>query len=300
MIKRIIDISEGAYVHLKNQQMLVDKAGKCVGQIPVEDLGAVILDHPAIIVSQAAVIACQKNNVAIVYCDEKHLPYSVVLPISEGHSLHQKVLRLQLNLSLPHRKRIWRQIIQQKIYQQSFTLKLLGKSSDYLEKLAKQVKSGDRENHEAQAAQRYWKLLMGENFKRDCKGEGVNSILNYGYAIIRAMVARALVGSGLHPALGLHHHNQYNGLCLADDLMEPFRPWVDRIVFQLFQKDENFKVDKETKRELLALLSKTVSWNEKNLPMMVAFHYMAADLKRVYEFPRCQLNFPQLLEKIKN
>lgn len=162
-----------------------------------------------------------------------------------------------------------------------------------MERLAKQVKSGDSENHEAQAAQKYWRLLMGEQFRRDRNADGINALLNYGYSIVRAMVARAVVGSGLHPSVGLHHHNQYNGLCLADDLMEPFRPWVDRIVYRITQQQTNPVIDKENKASLLKLLSQNVQWEDQNMPLMVASHYLMANLKQAFGDSKVKLIYPQ-------
>ncbi len=293
MIKRTIDISEPAYLHLKHQQLLIDKKGETIAQIPIEDIGTLILQHPAIIITQAAVITCQKHNVALVFCDERYLPYSLLLPISDGNNLHAKILKQQIALTLPTKKRLWSQIVKQKITNQAKTLKAFDKTYQPLERLASKVKTGDPENLEAQAAQKYWRLLFGEQFRRDTELDGINSLLNYGYAIMRAMIARAIVGSGLHPALGLYHSNQYNGLCLADDLMEPFRPWVDFEVYRLAIDNPQIQVNKETKLPLLNLLAEPVQWEQQILPLMVACHYFLAVLKRAFEDSALQLIYPQ-------
>ncbi|MFK8067855.1 MAG: type II CRISPR-associated endonuclease Cas1 [Gammaproteobacteria bacterium] len=298
MIKRIIDISEKAYIHMKHRQLLIDKEGETIGQIPIEDLGVLILQHSAIVVTQAVIIACQENNVVLVFCDSRHLPYSVVLPISEGHTLHTKVLRQQLAITLPTKKRLWQQIVKYKIKEQASTLALANKDNKGLLRLAEKVKTGDSENYEAQAAKVYWRLLFGDEFRRDVNAEGLNSILNYGYAIMRAMVARALVGSGLHPAIGLHHRNQYNGLCLADDIMEPFRPWVDLAVYKLFVDNKQLEINTEIKQALLGMLSEKVIWKGESLPLMVACHSLTADLKRAYQNSKEKLCFPQLENRI--
>lgn len=293
MIKRTIDISEPAYLHLKNKQLLIDKKGETVGSIPIEDIGVVILENPAIVLTQQVVIACQQNNVALVFCDERHLPYSVLLPISDGNTLHTKILQQQIGLSVPTQKRLWSQIVRHKISNQAETLKNLGLTHAPVERLAAKVKSGDPDNLEAQAAQKYWPLLFGKGFRRNTDMDGVNSLLNYGYAIIRALIARAIVGSGLHPALGLFHSNQYNGLCLADDLMEPFRPWVDWTVHQLAENQAEPKVDLSAKLALLNILSETVLWQEQCLPLMVACHYLLADLKRAFDDSSYALQYPR-------
>lgn len=295
MIKRIIDISEQAYIHLKNRQMIVERAGNMVDSIAVEDIGVLILQHSAIVITQALIIACQKNNCILVFCDDRHLPYSVILPISEGNTLHNKILKSQIELKNTTKKRLWQQIVKHKINAQAATLKLLGKNAIPIGKLATRVKTGDLENHEGQAAKKYWNILMGDSFRRDTNADGVNSLLNYGYAIMRAMVARAIVGSGLHPAIGLHHHNQYNGLSLADDLMEPFRPWVDYIIYQAIENKTEFALDQELKRTLLNIMGQSVQLEGKTMPLMVACHYLMANLKRAFTEKNVKIGYPTLV-----
>ncbi len=297
MIKRIVDISDQAYLHTKHQQLLIDKQGETVGQISIEDLGVLILQHPAIIITQRVIIACQQNNVAVVFCDERHLPYSVILPVSDGHTLHQKVMRSQVSVKQPVTKRIWKQVVQQKIIEQQKTLSLAGTDTAVLGRLAAKVKSGDVANHEAQAAQHYWPRLFGKSFRRDYEAAGVNALLNYGYAVVRALVARAVVAGGLHPAIGIHHHNQYNALCLADDLMEPFRPWMDWLVYQIWTENQKVQIDKDTKRNILALLGDPVQMNKKRMPMMVACHYLVADFKRCLDGTLESIKYPALISR---
>jgi len=295
MIKRIIDVSSPAYLHLNHKQLLIDKQGETVGQVPIEDLGVLVLEHPAIVLTQALIVSCQENNVAVVFCDERHLPYSVLLPISDGNNLHTKIIQQQINTSIPTKKRIWQQVVKHKIAGQAQVLKYFDKDTKALEHLASQVKSGDSENKEAQAAQKYWRLLFGDGFRRDTDAAGINSLLNYGYAIIRAMVARAIVASGLHPALGVQHHNQYNGLCLADDLMEPFRPWIDWLVYKLNLEEKIINVNQENKQVMLSLLSDTVLYNQQKMPLMVACHYLLADVKRAFDDKKAKIIYPALL-----
>lgn len=296
MIKRTIDISQASYLNLKNRQLQIDQHGETVGTVPVEDLGILILQHPAITITQGVLLACQKNNVAVVFCDERHLPYSTLLPISEGHQLHNKVLQQQISITQPTRKRLWKEIVQEKIRQQMLTLDRFHLNSRPLEWLVKRVKPGDPDNCEAEAAQRYWRTLMGETFIRDRDANDSNQLLNYGYSIIRAMVARALVGTGLHPALGLFHHNQYDGLALADDLMEPLRPWVDTVVFQQLQQNPEVMLDQSSKKVLLSLLEQMVLWERQKTPLLVTSHLIAARLKQCYSNPRLRLHWPQWIE----
>jgi CRISPR-associated protein Cas1 len=298
MIKRIIDISEAAYVRLRHQQLVIEKQSEIVGQVPIEDLGVLILQHPAIVLTQQLIVACQKNKVVIVFCDEKHLPYSLILPIGEGHTLHNKILKQQIAISEPTRKRLWQQIVQHKIKEQEQTLVMLNKESTRLNYLTTQVKTGDSGNCEAIAAQAYWKLLFGKAFKRDADLDGVNSLLNYGYAIIRAAVARSVCGAGLHPTIGLFHTNQYNALCLADDLMEPFRPWVDYVVYQMASTNSEVTINQQSKQTLLGLMSEAVLYKKKTMPFMVALNYLMADLKRCYSDGIKTLPYPLLLTRV--
>ena len=298
MIKRIIDVSEAAYVCLKHQQLVIEKQSEIVGQVPIEDLGVLILQHPAIVLTQQLIVACQKNKVVIVFCDEKHLPYSLILPIGEGHTLHNKILKQQMAISEPTRKRLWQKIVQHKIKEQEQTLVMLNKESTRLSFLSTQVKTGDSGNCEAIAAQAYWKLLFGKAFKRDADLDGVNSLLNYGYAIIRAAVARSVCGAGLHPTIGLFHTNQYNALCLADDLMEPFRPWVDYVVYQMASTNSEVTINQQSKQTLLGLMSEAVLYKKKTMPFMVALNYLMADLKRCYSDGIKTLPYPLLLTRV--
>jgi len=295
MIKRIVDISEQAYLHILNKQLNVVKNGHTVAKIAIEDLGILILQHPAITITQSVITLCQHNNVAIIFCDERHLPLSITLPLWSGHSLHTKVLKQQIASKIPRRKRLWQQVIKAKISEQVTTIEQAGMESNKLRSLAANVKSGDPENLESQAAQLYWKELMGNKFRRDTKAEGINSVLNYGYSIMRAMVARALVGRGLHPAIGLHHRNQYNGLCLADDIMEPFRPWVDAIVHMEKQSNPKIQVTKEIKQKLLGMQSQQVVYDGKKMPLMISVHYLVAQLKHSLTETYKPLHFPKRL-----
>ncbi len=294
MIKRTIDISDPAFLHLKNQQLLIDKGSETVATIPIEDLGVVLLEHPQIVVTQAVVVACQKNNVALVFCDERHLPYSLLLPVSDGNVLHNKILRNQIEVTKPTIKRLWKQVVIHKVRQQIATLKKAGRVTVQLDRLQGKVKSGDPDNVEAQAARQYWGLLFGGDFRRNVDEPGINALLNYGYAIVRAMIARAIVGGGLHPAIGIFHKNQYNGLCLADDLMEPFRPWVDWLVYSLaLGTEKELEVNRETKAVLLGLPSTPVQYDGRKMPLMNACHFLVADFKRCLEGVSLKFFYPE-------
>ena len=293
MIKRVIDVNSASALRIENKQLIVEQGVYRVTRIPLEDLGILILQHPAITFTQPVLNECQKNNVAMVLCDERHLPVSVILPLVSGNSLHSKVIRDQIAITKPKSKKAWQQIVRHKIYAQIDLLALEEKPTKALELLARKVKSGDPDNCEAQAAQKYWPLLFGPSFRRDKKADGLNVLLNYGYAVVRAMVARAIVGAGLHPALGIHHQNQFNGLNLADDLMEPFRPWVDKVVLELI-RGKHETINPDVKKHLLGLLYTSVIWKKKSLPLMTCSHSLVADFKRMLSGDQTFFEYPRL------
>lgn len=294
MIKRIIEVSNPVHLHLRNSQMIVKREGENDNSVPVEDMGILILANPLITISQSLIASCQENNCIIVFCDQKHLPVSVLLPLS-GNSIHSKVLNIQTGVKKPLKKRLWQKIVIIKIESQIRTLLFFKKDLAFLPKLKKRVQSGDTTNIEAQAAKIYWSILFGKGFGRDYRKGGINSLLNYGYSLIRASVARSLCGTGLHPALGIHHHNQYNPMCLADDLMEPLRPLVDRRVYELYEKGK-MELDKATKVSLLSILSENVLFEGKKLPMMVANQYTAASLKKSFVEGTDHLKIAELID----
>ncbi len=232
--------------------------------IPLEDIAVVIASHPQISYTQAVLAGLAAAGGIFVACNEKHLPIAMLLPL-ESHSTQTERFARQAEMPLPLKKRLWQQIIRSKLRAQARLLAERTGQDWGLGVLASQVRSGDPKNLEARAARIYWKALFnGEEFRRDFEAEGVNACLNYGYAVVRAIVARALCGAGLHPGLGLHHHNRYNPFCLADDLMEPFRPIVDRVVANLRDaRGSGVPLDKESKKALLeGLLARFTCENE--------------------------------------
>ena len=291
MIKRVIDVSSASTLRLENKQLIIEQKTCQTRTVPLEDLGILILQHPAITITQPVLNECQRNNTAVVLCDERHLPMSVILPLVTGNSLHSKIIKMQIAASRSREKRAWQQIVKCKIRAQIELLARQEKPTKVLELLFRKVRSGDPDNCEAQAAQKYWPLLFGSGFRRSQEAGGMNALLNYGYAIMRAMLARAIVGSGLHPALGVHHRNQYNGLNLADDLMEPFRPWVDEVVLSLAAAS-NRTVNRESKECLLALLFAPVIWKKKSLPLMSCSHNLVADFKRMMGGDQTSFDYP--------
>jgi len=280
MIKRIIEISTApAYISVKHQQLVLKREGEIVGSIPIEDLGVLIVDHPGCAYSHAALNELLANNVAVIICGKNHHPNGLLLPL-DANSVQSERFRVQVAAKEPTKKRLWKQTIQAKIKHQAWCLDQCNREGgDGLRFLAGKVKSGDRENHEAQAAARYWKLLLGSDFRRKRDGLPPNGMLNYGYTVLRAAVARSLCGAGLHPSFGLHHHNRYNAYPLADDMMEPFRPFVDREVFSFWQAGET-SVTAEVKQALLGILSQDVFVAGEKRPLMNVLHFLSANLLR--------------------
>lgn len=275
MIKRIVEISRPSYLYIKLGQLCIRQNKEVVGRVALEDLGVLLLAHPAISLSQAVLYLAVENNTVIVLCDQKYQPISLMLPLS-GHSLHARILKEQIAFSVSKQKSAWAQIIQAKIQAQAENLRRIQSDHEYLMKLVTQVKSGDPDNKEAQAAQYYWKRYMGDQFRRNPDLEDENILLNYGYAILRAAVARAIVCSGLHPSLGIFHRNLYNSFALADDLMEPLRPKVDDIVQNL---PKNTRLDAATRTIFLEMLAEPVEIKKQIFPLMVALHHYTASFK---------------------
>lgn len=282
MIKRTVEISNPSRLRIETSQLVIEQNDQEAGRIPIEDLGVLILDHPAVSLTHGVLEACAGSNAVVVLCDKRHMPVSVLQPM-EAHTLHARILAEQIRAREPTKKRLWQQIVQAKIAAQARNLDAIGADGKVLFEMARRVKSGDPVNLEAQAARVYWVRLFGLDFRRDTDGDGLNALLNYGYAILRATVARAISAAGLHPALGLHHSNQYNSFALADDLMEPLRPLVDMRVCELrTEMGAEIKVEKQTKQRLLGVLTWPVRCgSDASMPLMVATHSYAASVRRV-------------------
>ena len=278
---RIIDVSNPAYLRTANKQLVIEQESRVAATFPIEDLEVILLSHPQITASIGLMQQCLESKVPIIVCDQKHMPKGYLFnPLA--NTLHSKVLKLQVGASLPLKKQIWATLVRAKITGQSYVLSTKDRPDGGLSQLVNRVKSGDLENIEAQAAARYWRRLFGSNFRRNPDLDGVNALLNYGYAIVRAGTARSLAAAGLNPSMGLFHHNQYNHFCLADDLMEPIRPLVDSIVYDLCQ-DHIPSVDRGTKTTLLAVLQQEVAYDRRKYYLTDALHRSASSLAQALE-----------------
>ncbi len=293
MLKRTIYIGNPSYLKVKDNQLYIeDPLSKEVkGIVPIEDIGFLILDHPQITLSNPLIVMMQQHNVAIISCDESHLPLGLMLPIS-GHVEHSERLRHQIEISEPLRKQLWKQTVESKIFQQKELLRKLKLPHDILGKYMNDVKSGDSTNMEGIAAQYYWNQLF-DNFLRERKGDTPNNFLNFGYAILRSMVARALVCSGLHPTIGIFHRNKYNAYCLADDIMEPYRPYVDEMVWEWMNTPlATHELDKNAKAHLLQLATRDVSINGLQRPLMTALSITTSSLCKCFMGASRMIHYP--------
>ena len=309
MIKKTLYFGSPVYLFLRNAQLViklpeVEKSASLPDTFkkqsevtrPVEDLGVVILDNRQITITSGVLEALLENNCAVITCDSKSMPVGLMLPLY-GNTTQNERFRQQLDASLPLKKQLWQQTIKTKIDNQASVLNdCVGEEMKCMRIWANEVRSGDPDNLEARAAAYYWKSLFGyiEGFSRDREGIPPNNLLNYGYAILRAIVARGLVTSGLLPTLGIHHHNRYNAYCLADDIMEPYRPYVDRLVYQLVQSHgSELELTKEIKGSLLSIPTLEVKIGGKRSPLMVAVGQTTASLYKCFSGELRHILYPE-------
>ncbi|MDA3910886.1 MAG: type II CRISPR-associated endonuclease Cas1 [Bacteroidales bacterium] len=300
MIKRTLYFGNPSYLRLKDKQLKVmkPKESEETASVPIEDIGVLLMDHPQITLSNALLAALIENNVAVIGCDNSHHPTGLFLPL-EGHILQSKRFKQQVEASEALRKNLWAQTVHAKVLNQAKLLELSNINPKQLYTLLPQIKSGDSQNIEGRAARIYWPLATQDNsFVRDRYGFPPNSQLNYAYAILRASVARALVSTGLLPTLGIFHKNQYNAYCLADDIMEPYRPFCDQIVLKMYSQNElEFnELSMEQKTEILKLLTADVLIGKKKSPLMIAINRTTYSLVECFEGNRRKILYPTFYE----
>ena len=308
MIKRTLYFGNPAYLKTANEQLVVEtplpvpvqgEDGEEINTtsktIPIEDIGLLIIDHRQVTITQAVLSKLLANNTAVITCDDTHHPTGMMLSL-DGHSLQAQKFTAQVNATQPLKKQLWQQTVAAKIKNQAAMLAFRRTENKILLSLAENVKSGDSENAEAQAAAYYWKRVFPEDldFRRERYGPPPNNLLNYGYAILRAMVARSLVASGILPTLGIHHRNQYNAYCLADDVMEPYRPYVDYVVFQLVRQNGQYlDMNPAMKKALLEVPAMDVMIDGKKSPMMNAVQRTTASLAKCFEGTARKVLYPE-------
>ena len=307
MIKKTLCFSNPAYLSLRNGQLVIKlpeieradvsetlKAKSLITR-PIEDIGVLVLDHKQITVTSSALEALLEHNCAVITCDAHSMPVGLLLPLA-GNTVQTERFRDQLGASLPLRKQLWQQTIQCKIRNQASVLSACRHAEvGCMEAWARDVRSGDPDNLEGRAAAYYWRQLFGhiDGFVRDREGPPPNNLLNYGYAILRAVIARALVSSGLLPTMGIHHHNRYNAYCLADDIMEPYRPYVDALVCDITEQyGEDVELSKDIKAELLSIPSLEVTIGGKKNPLLVAATLTTASLQKCFSGELRRISYP--------
>lgn len=300
MIKRTLYFGNPAFLSLRNAQLVInipnangmdDASGK--NTVPIEDIGIVVLDNKQITITHGVLESLLENNVALLTCDSNHMPAGLFLPLC-GNTTQNERFRYQIDASTPLMKQLWQQTVQSKILNQAVVLKeCRGTEVRNMFKWIDEVRSGDLDNMEARAAAYYWANLFSK-FKRDREGEPPNNLLNYGYAILRATVARGLVSSGLIPTLGIHHHNRYNAYCLADDIMEPYRPFSDKLVLETIKEYPNIEeLTKEIKTKLLSLSIIDVKINKQQRPLQIAMQDTASSLAQCFANERRKIKYPK-------
>jgi CRISP-associated protein Cas1 len=298
MIKRTLYFGNPAYLKTKNEQLVFESLEDGEMKVlPIEDIGVLIMDHQQITITQALIAKLLENNVALITCDSKHHPTGLMLNL-DGHTLQSKKFSAQVEATMPLKKQLWQQTVSSKIDNQACMLEGIRVGAKNLRNWAQEVKSGDADNHEAVAAVFYWKNIFDifPDFKRDREGEPPNNLLNYGYAILRAVVARNLVASGLLPTLGIFHKNQYNAYCLADDIMEPYRPFVDKVVWTIVQMNGNYlEITPDMKKQLLGIPAMDVIINGEKSPLMVAVQKTTASLAKCYEGKARKIMYPEFV-----
>ena len=294
MIKQTLMFTSPVSLSLKDQQIVITfKDNKDTVTRPIEDIGFVVIENPQVSISVPLLNELADNNVSVIFCDKKQMPRTMLMTL-EGNTTQQESYKYQMEASAPMKKNVWKQLVECKIRNQALLLNTLGKNGDALKPYYMNVKSGDTDNREGAAAREYWSRIFYDGFKREREGEPPNNLLNYGYTILRAAVARALIGSGLYPAFGVFHRNRYNAFPLADDVMEPYRPFVDEIVYHLYYDGAVSELDSQSKGKLLRVLFSDVKMGKVTRPLENALSLTTASLLRMYKGEADKLSLPMI------
>jgi CRISP-associated protein Cas1 len=291
MGSRVVEIeTDGRHLSINRGFLSISEKSSEIGKVPLDDLAAVIANAHGLTYSNNALVELSKRGVPVVLCGPNHMPAALVWPV-DAHHVQTGRMNDQIAASVPLKKRLWAQLVRAKILAQAATLAAVGSPNSGFILLSRKIRSGDPDNVEAEAARRYWPLLLGADFRRDKDGDGVNGLLNYGYAVLRAGVARAVMAVGLHPSFGLMHSNRSNPMVLIDDLMEPFRPNVDREVFRLV-KDGTREVNRDAKAALARVMVLDLPTNLGLSPLMVCAERLAQSLVKAYAGEGDKLDLP--------
>lgn len=297
MIKRTLYFGQAAYLSLRDGQLLVRlPAEERSRSIPIEDIGVLILDHQQISITHGLMNALEAHKCALITCSASHMPSGLFLPL-DAHSLQSERFQTQIEATLPLKKQLWQQTVRMKIQNQARVLEeVYAQPQGNMLAWVKQVRSGDPDNLEARAAAYYWANLFPSlpKFTREREESAPNALLNYGYALLRAVVARSLVSVGLLPTLGIHHHNRYNAYCLADDIMEPYRPYVDKFVQEIYEREYPESLTKDIKHRLLTIMEQDVVIDGITHPLSIATSLTASSLVRCFEGSDKQIDYPVL------
>jgi len=295
MTEHILDISErDGTLRVRHEQLIVESEGQVALSLPLDEIAAVVVSNRRITYTQPVLAGIAGHGGMLVVCDEKHLPVAMLMPLNT-HFIQSERLRLQANVTKPACKRLWQQLVRAKLRAQGALLKRLHGEDHGLAEMARRVRSGDPENLEGQGAQCYWPVLFGDSgFRRARDADDLNRHLNYGYAVLRALVARAICAVGLQPGLGIHHHNRYDAFCLADDLMEPFRTLVDAVVVEIRrERGEAAPLDREGKGALLAPMQQRLRLEGQSRTLFDVLARCASSLVKVFEGRRKRLALPK-------
>lgn len=295
MIKRTLFFANPTYLSTKNEQLVVTypNTEEITRTVPIEDLGIIILENQQITLTHALLDKLMFNNTLVVSCNSQHMPTGLMMPLS-GHTEQTERFLNQLQATAPLKKNLWQQTVKAKIINQARLLESRGIDAGKMYYWAKSVTSGDSQNHEGRAAAYYWSSIFKTEFFRHREGSPPNHWLNYGYAIVRAIIARALIGSGLLPLLGIFHRNKYNAYCLADDIMEPYRPFVDKLVCQLVEQDpQSEELTHKHKMHLLSIASSDVEIGGKKSPLLVAASRTTHSLQECFSGESRKILYPE-------
>lgn len=293
MLNRVLEIAEeNRYISLDRGFIVIESKGEELGRIPLDDVAVLLLSAQSITLTKNIINALAERGCISVFCGKNYIPQSIVTPVGL-HTFHSKILKMQIDSSEPFKKKIWQQIVIRKIEHQAIVLEIFGKDSVLVKNISRMVKSGDTDNREAYAARMYWLELFGDSFVRNKNGDGINAMLNYGYAIMRSAMIRAICVHGLEPALGLFHDNNQNTFCLSDDFFEVYRPVVDAVVYKLVQQQET-ELTPTVKKVLAQILNVPVTIRDEKSQIIQSMNIMVSSYVNALKDKNAFITLPSM------